>query len=132
MSRKVAFITGASRGIGKACAIELAAAGFDIAVTARTVKEGEWREHSSTLKSSDPSVLPGSIESTIAEVEKNGAKALGVAADLLDPASLGAAVTRTLDLMGRIATSAQVTWTCSWTRPSRSCASRWRPMSSRP
>jgi NAD(P)-dependent dehydrogenase (short-subunit alcohol dehydrogenase family) len=102
MSRKVAFITGASRGIGKACAIDLAANGFDIAVTARTVKEGEWREHSSTLKESDASVLPGSIESTIAEVEKRGAKALGVAADLLDPASLGAAVTRTLDVMGRI------------------------------
>jgi NAD(P)-dependent dehydrogenase (short-subunit alcohol dehydrogenase family) len=102
MSRKVAFITGASRGIGKACAIELAAHGFDIAVTARTVKEGEWREHSSTLKDSDPSVLPGSIESTIAEVEKQGAKAFGVAADLLDPASVGAAVTKVLDTMGRI------------------------------
>jgi NAD(P)-dependent dehydrogenase (short-subunit alcohol dehydrogenase family) len=102
MSRKVAFITGASRGIGKACAIDLAANGFDVAVTARTVKEGEWREHSSTLKSSDPSVLPGSIESTIAEVEKKGAKAFGVAADILDPASLGAAVAKTLAAFGRI------------------------------
>jgi NAD(P)-dependent dehydrogenase (short-subunit alcohol dehydrogenase family) len=102
MSRKVAFITGASRGIGKACAIELADYGFDLAVTARTVKEGEWREHSSTLKASDPSVLPGSLESTVAEVEKKGAKAMGVAADLLDPASLGAAVTKVLDAWGRI------------------------------
>jgi NAD(P)-dependent dehydrogenase (short-subunit alcohol dehydrogenase family) len=102
MSRKVAFITGASRGIGKACAIELASAGFDISVTARTVKEGEWREHSSTLKASDDSVLPGSIESTIAEVEKQGVKCLGVAADLLDPASLGVAVTKTLDHYGKI------------------------------
>ena len=35
-SSPVAFITGASRGIGKACAIELADAGYRIAITART------------------------------------------------------------------------------------------------
>ena len=39
MSKKVAFITGASRGIGKTCAIELADAGFDVAISARTVHE---------------------------------------------------------------------------------------------
>lgn len=33
MSEKLAIVTGASRGIGKACAIELAKAGYDIAVT---------------------------------------------------------------------------------------------------
>ncbi|HEY3695588.1 SDR family oxidoreductase [Phenylobacterium sp.] len=102
MSRKVAFVTGASRGIGKACAIELAAAGFDVAITARTVKEGEQREHSSTLKDSDTSALPGSLEGTTAMIEKAGGKAFAVAADLLDPASLGAAVTKVLDTMGRI------------------------------
>jgi NAD(P)-dependent dehydrogenase (short-subunit alcohol dehydrogenase family) len=102
MSRKVAFITGASRGIGKACAIELAAAGFDIAITARTKAEGEQREHSSTLKASDTSALPGSLDSTAALIEKEGVEALTVPADLLDPASLGAAVTTVLDRKGRI------------------------------
>jgi NAD(P)-dependent dehydrogenase (short-subunit alcohol dehydrogenase family) len=34
---KVALVTGASRGVGKAIAIELADLGADIAVTARTV-----------------------------------------------------------------------------------------------
>ena len=33
----VAFITGASRGIGKACALELADAGYRVAITARTI-----------------------------------------------------------------------------------------------
>jgi NAD(P)-dependent dehydrogenase (short-subunit alcohol dehydrogenase family) len=102
MSRKVAFITGASRGIGKACAIELADAGFDIAIVARTVKEGEAREHSSTLRESDTSPLPGSLESTAAAIRAKGVDCMAIQADLLDPASLGAAVTKVLDLKGRI------------------------------
>jgi NAD(P)-dependent dehydrogenase (short-subunit alcohol dehydrogenase family) len=38
---EVAMVTGASRGIGKVCAVWLAKAGFDVAVTARTVEPGE-------------------------------------------------------------------------------------------
>ena len=62
MADKIAFVTGASRGIGKAIATELAAAGYDVAITARTVHEGDAREHSSTLKRSDTSALPGSLD----------------------------------------------------------------------
>ncbi len=102
MANKVAFITGASRGIGKVCAFELAEAGFDIAISARTVKEGEEREHSSTLKASDTSPLPGSLESTLAELRSHKVQAMAVQADLLDPASLGAAVTKVLERWGRI------------------------------
>ena len=45
MARKKAFVTGASRGIGKAIAVRLAHGGFDVAITARTAEEGEQREH---------------------------------------------------------------------------------------
>jgi NAD(P)-dependent dehydrogenase (short-subunit alcohol dehydrogenase family) len=100
--KKVAFITGASRGIGKSCAIELAAAGFDVAITARTITEGEQREHSSTLRASDTSALPGSLASTAELIEKEGAEALVVPGDLLDPTSLGAAVATVLERKGRI------------------------------
>src|SRR4051812_37439811 len=100
--RPVAFITGASRGIGKSCAIELAAAGFDVAITARTVTEGEQREHSSTVRESDTSALPGSLASTAELIEKEGGEALVVPGDLLDPASLGAAVATVLERKGRI------------------------------
>jgi NAD(P)-dependent dehydrogenase (short-subunit alcohol dehydrogenase family) len=102
MSKKVAFLTGASRGIGAACAIELATAGYDIAITARTVTEGERREHSSTLKASDTTVLPGSLESTASKIRKAGGECMTVAADLLDSASLGAAVATVLQQKGRI------------------------------
>lgn len=99
---KVAFITGASRGIGKACALDLAAAGYRVAITARTVQEGEQREHSSTLKDSDLSPLPGSLNGTVELIEKAGGTAMAVPADLLDSASLGAAVATVLGQWGRI------------------------------
>jgi NAD(P)-dependent dehydrogenase (short-subunit alcohol dehydrogenase family) len=99
---KVAFITGASRGIGKACAIELAEAGFDIAITARTVAEGEAREHSSTLRASDTTPLPGSLASTAELVEKAGARCMQVAADLMEPATVAAATTKVLERWGGV------------------------------
>ena len=102
MGRKVAFVTGASRGIGKACAIHLARAGFDVAVTARTVHEGEEREHSSTLRASNTKPLPGSLSATAALIEAAGVRALALPADLLDHASLAAAATTVLERWGRV------------------------------
>jgi NAD(P)-dependent dehydrogenase (short-subunit alcohol dehydrogenase family) len=88
VATRTAFVTGASRGIGKAIAIELAAAGHDVAITARTVHEGDAREHSSTLKRSDTSPLPGSLDSTADLVRAAGRRCLTVPADLLDHPSL--------------------------------------------
>src|SRR5271168_2403541 len=100
--RGVAFVTGASRGIGKAIAVHLARAGFDVALTARTVEEGESREHSSTIRKSDTRPLPGSLSATASQVEEAGARALSVPADLLDRASLGRALARVEDEWGGI------------------------------
>jgi NAD(P)-dependent dehydrogenase (short-subunit alcohol dehydrogenase family) len=98
----VALVTGASRGIGKSIAVHLARAGFDVAIGARTVHEGERREHSSTVATSDTSALPGSLDSTAALVEDTGRRALAVSLDLLEPDSLQSAVATVLDHWGRI------------------------------
>jgi NAD(P)-dependent dehydrogenase (short-subunit alcohol dehydrogenase family) len=97
-----AVVTGASRGIGKAIAIHLARAGFDVALTARTLQEGEQREHSSTLQRSDTSPLPGSLEMTAQAVAQAGAKSLVVAADLTDRPSVNAAADRILTEWGPV------------------------------
>jgi NAD(P)-dependent dehydrogenase (short-subunit alcohol dehydrogenase family) len=92
----VAVVTGASRGIGKAIAVQLARAGFDVALIARTVTEGEQREHSSTVRQSDTSPLPGSLTATAEAVADAGAKSLTVCADLVDRSSIIAAADRIL------------------------------------
>jgi NAD(P)-dependent dehydrogenase (short-subunit alcohol dehydrogenase family) len=101
-NRRKAFVTGASRGIGKAIAVSLAGAGFDVAITARTVDPGEQREHSPTFERSDRTPLPGSLSETAALIEKAGSQALMVPADLIDRAALGAAATTVIDRWGAV------------------------------
>lgn len=100
--RPIAFVTGASRGVGKAIALHLARAGFDLAITARTVHPGERREHSPTLAQSDTSPLPGSLEETADAVQSHQVQVLPIAADLLERSSLEAAVDTVLERWGRI------------------------------
>jgi hypothetical protein len=91
--RRVAFVTGASRGIGKASAIALARRGFDVVVTARTVHEGQ---------AADGSDLPGSIATTAEAVRAAGREALPLRLDLLDRASIDAALDETAARFGPI------------------------------
>ncbi len=98
--RPVLFITGASRGIGKATALAFARAGYDVIITARTESEGQRHEHS--LSNRDGSALPGSLATTLGELEACGARALALRMDLLDPASIDAAAAAALGHFGRI------------------------------
>lgn len=97
---KVAFITGASRGIGRAAALAFAAAGFDIAISARTVDEGEQHPHA--LRDANGAPLPGSLNGTAEAIRALGRKVLVVPMDLLDSDSALAACTAVLSGFGRI------------------------------
>jgi NAD(P)-dependent dehydrogenase (short-subunit alcohol dehydrogenase family) len=99
MGTRNALVTGASRGIGKATAVAMSRAGFDVAVTARTLREGEGVDRSDT---GGGRRLPGSLETTVAEIEAHGRGAMAIVADLHDRSSLVAAVEEVLGGWGRI------------------------------
>ncbi len=84
---KVAIVTGASRGIGKATAQLLAAEGAKVACAARTLGEGEH-------------MLEGSLSTTVAEIEKAGGNALAVQTDVSDEESCAQLVETTKQELG--------------------------------
>jgi NAD(P)-dependent dehydrogenase (short-subunit alcohol dehydrogenase family) len=101
-ARGIALITGASRGIGASTAVRLAAEGFDVAITARTVNEGEQRDHSSTVAVTDTRPLPGSLSTTTRAIEAYGVRCLAIASDLMDRQSLQDLATTVEENWGRV------------------------------
>lgn len=97
---KVAFITGASRGIGRETALAFARAGFDLAISARSLDEGESHAHG--LRNPDGTPLPGSLNATAAAVRELGRKVLVVPMDLLDSDSVLAASKAVFAEYGRV------------------------------
>jgi NAD(P)-dependent dehydrogenase (short-subunit alcohol dehydrogenase family) len=86
-----ALVTGATRGIGRATALALAGAGWDVAVTGRTARRGEGRDDSDTGAGRP---LPGSLEETGEAIRAAGRRSLELVADLHDQVSLRSAVAR--------------------------------------
>ena len=98
-SRPVALVTGARRGIGKAAAIALAEAGFDVACTARTLNRGEGIDDSDT---GNGAPLPGSLEETTELIDAMGVRSMALFGDVLLPQTMVDAAMTVIDKWGRI------------------------------
>ncbi|XP_072309480.1 hydroxysteroid dehydrogenase-like protein 2 [Eucyclogobius newberryi] len=82
------FITGASRGIGKAIALKAARDGANVVIAAKTAEPHPK--------------LPGTIYSTAQEVEAAGGKALPCVVDIRDEQQIGDAVKKAVETFGGI------------------------------
>lgn len=80
--KKVAIITGASRGIGKACAIELAKAGYDVAVSYAGNDEA--------------------ANATVAELKAMGVSAKAYKFDVADKAACAESVAKIYEEFGKV------------------------------
>lgn len=83
LAGKVALVTGGSRGIGQAIAIELAEAGAQVALTYRSSADGAAK--------------------TLKEIEARGRQGLALACDMADLAAVEAAVAEVSDQLGPVA-----------------------------
>ena len=81
LSGRVAFVTGASQGIGRACALKLAAAGAAVAVAARNQEK---------------------LDELVKEIAGGGGKAAAFALDVTDEEQIKSAVKAAIAQLGKI------------------------------
>jgi len=85
---KTLFISGASRGIGKAIGLRAARDGANVVIAAKTTEPHPK--------------LPGTIYTAAEEIEKAGGKALACIVDIRDEAQVHAAVSKAVETFGGI------------------------------
>jgi len=89
LSGQTAFITGTTRGIGKAIALDLAEAGCNIVSTGKTVDDSD-------------SDLEGTIHKTAEECAEKGVDTHAIQLNVRDEANVEAAVEEAIDVMGEV------------------------------
>lgn len=94
LAGKVAFVTGAARGIGRAIAVELAANGADVAIF-------DIAGFVSTASNAKPAA-PADLAETKRQIEAHGRRAIAIKGDIRKIAQLRAAHDRVLKELGRI------------------------------
>ncbi|GIW22756.1 MAG: hypothetical protein KatS3mg068_1763 [Candidatus Sericytochromatia bacterium] len=85
---KVAIITGASRGVGRKIALDLAKEGCKIVIAAKSIEENPK--------------LPGTIYSVAKEVEELGAEALPIQCDVRKVENINNMVKSTIEKFGKV------------------------------
>lgn len=88
LADKTAFITGTSRGIGKALALSLSDAGAAVVSTGKTVEERDD--------------LPGTIVDTTEEIRDRGGESIWCELDVRDEANVEAAMEETVEEFGSV------------------------------
>ncbi|OBH84478.1 oxidoreductase [Mycobacterium scrofulaceum] len=118
LSGRAAIVTGASRGLGRAIALALAADGAAVAVAGRT--EQVWDER-----------LPGTIGETVADIEAAGGRAVAVRADLTDRDDIARLVSTAREALGPITILVN---NAAFTAPGRppAAGAEQRPKSAKP
>jgi NAD(P)-dependent dehydrogenase (short-subunit alcohol dehydrogenase family) len=91
LAGQVAVVTGASRGVGKGIAVELATAGAIVYITGRTVEEG-----------AGPEGLSGTILRTAREAEELGGSCIPIRCDHRNDAEVAAVFRRVMEEEGRL------------------------------
>ena len=94
LSGKVALVTGAARGIGRATAIELAKKGADVALVDIADPQGVENIHSYRL------ATEAELDEAVSLVEAEGRKALKIVADVRDLAAMKQAAQTTVSQLG--------------------------------
>ncbi len=88
--RRVAWVTGASRGVGRGVAVALGAAGWVVYVTARSSRAGRTGH------------LPGTAQDTAAAVTAGGGQGFAVVCDHRDDAAVASVAERIRSEQGRL------------------------------